>query len=129
MNIEYYPKKIAVERIKYSRPMMAIIDLQGENAVVAPFLDLESHENLLCCAIDEFDSIKNSDLDGYFLIFFDKDIADWSFKLPKNYKELQERNERSKQYYLDGFVAISNFLKEFNFLVGINIPQKYLKTK
>lgn len=125
MNIEYYPKKISVDRVKYSEPMIAIIDLDATNAVVAPFIEVENHTNLLRKSICEFDSITDPHLDAYFLIFFDKDVADWSFQLPKNYKALEEKDDRMKRYYLDGFEAISKFLKEINFLVGINIPKKF----
>lgn len=125
MNIEYYPKKVAVDRVKFSEPLIAIIDCDGLNAVVAPFIEVETHANLLTKALDEFGSIVDTNLDGYFLIFFDKDIADWSYKLPKNYRNLEEKDDRIKRYYTDGFRAISTFLKDFNFLVGINIPKKF----
>lgn len=125
MNIEYYPKKTIVNRAKYTEPMIAIIDLNGENAVVAPYLEVETHNNLLRCSVKEFESLKKGELDDYFSIFFDKDVADWSYNLPKNYKELDEKEDRAKQYYMDGFSAISTFLKELNFLIGINIPKRF----
>lgn len=125
MNIEYYPKKISVDRVKYNEPMIALIDFNGENAIIAPFIEVETHTNLLRKAICEFESISEPDLNNYFQIFFDKDVADWSFSVPKNYKVLDDKDDKSKQYYLDGFNTISLFLKEINFLIGINIPRKF----
>lgn len=125
MNIVYYPKKEMVDRIKYSQSMIAIIDFEGENAIVAPYLEVETHNNLLRCAVTEIEGVEKGLIEDYFLIYFDKDVADWSFDVPKHYCDIEDKNDRAKQYYIDGFSLISQFFKEFNFLIGINIPKRF----
>lgn len=125
MNIEYYPKKEMVDCIKDSQSMIAIIDFEGENAIVAPYLEVETHNNLLRSAVTELGTIQKGNLDDYFLIYFDKDVSDWSFAVPENYCDIEDSDERAKQYYIDGFSVISKFFRDFDFLIGINIPKRF----
>ena len=70
---------------------------------------------------------KDTDIDKFFRIVLDKSGADWTFICPPNYKNIPFKNKRIEAFYKDGFTEISDFLHLIGYLVGINIPKRYIR--
>ena len=69
--------------------------------------------------------MKDTDIDRYFRIVFDRSGADWTFICPPGYKDIPYKEKRIEMFYKDGFAVISEFLHTVGYLVGINIPKRY----
>lgn len=121
MNIKKYPSPEALEiAIKDSEPLLAVISFDGENVIVSPLDEAVEHHILLMKA-----GIDSRKIDKYFRIVFDKEGADWTFVCPPDYKNISDKTRRIREFYKDGFMAISQVLSVLGFVVGINIPRRY----
>lgn len=121
MNIIKYPSEQAVnDAVKHNEPMLATISFDGKTAVVAQIDDAVEHHILLMKT-----GFKDTDIDKFFRIVFDRDGADWTFVCPSDYKEIELKEKRIEYFYKDGFSVISEFLHEIGYLIGINIPGRY----
>ncbi|MCM1530611.1 MAG: hypothetical protein NC093_11550 [Alistipes sp.] len=121
MNIIKYPSEEEVNRnISTDEPLLAIISFDGKTAVMSHIDEAVEHHILLMKA-----GYKDTDIDSFFRIVFDKEGADWTFVCPPNYKNIQFKDKRIEAFYKDGFTVISDFLHSIGYLVGINIPKRY----
>lgn len=121
MNIVKYPTDLAADAaVKAQEPMLALISFDGENAILSPIDDAMEHHILLAKT-----GHSSLDIDKYFRIVLDGDGADWTFICPPDYKGIPDRTRRIASFYRDGFAAISSFLQEIGYLVGIDIPRRY----
>ena len=92
----------------------------GESAVVSPSIETFEHHTLLAQA-----GIRETDIDKYFRIIFDKEGCDWTFICPSDYRNIKDRQKRIMAFYKDGFTAIADFLSQMGYFVDIKIPQRY----
>ena len=106
--------------IKNNEPMLAVISLDGNTAIVSHVDEAVEHHILLAKA-----GISATEIDKYFRIIFDKDGADWTFVCPSDYKSISDKERRISEFYKDGFAAISSFLSNMGFNAEINIPKRY----
>lgn len=121
MNIIKYPSEKDVEQAMQSdEPMLALISFDGETAVISQIDEAVEHHILLMKA-----GFKSTDIDKFFRIVLDRDGAGWTFVCPLDYRGIKYRSKRIKAFYKDGFSAISEFLKNIGYLVGIDIPKRY----
>lgn len=121
MNIIKYPSEKDVEQAMQSdEPMLALISFDGETAVISQIDEAVEHHILLMKA-----GFKSTDIDKFFRIVLDRDGADWTFVCPPDYRGIKYRSKRIEAFYKDGFSAISEFLKNIGYLVGIDIPKRY----
>lgn len=121
MNIIKYPSEEEVNRnISADEPLLAVISFDGKTAVMSHIDEAVEHHILLMKA-----GYKDTDIDSFFRIVFDKEGADWTFVCPPNYKNIQFKDKRIEAFYKDGFTVISDFLHSIGYLVGINIPKRY----
>jgi len=100
--------------------LFAVISFDGGEAIVSHADEAVEHYILLQKA-----GRNGNDIDKYFRIVFDKNSADWIFVCPPDYKNISDKQRRIAQFYKDGFAAISNFLADFGYFSGINIPNRY----
>jgi hypothetical protein len=68
---------------------------------------------------------RESDLDHFFRVVVNNDGADWTFVCPTKYKNIENKDNRIKEFYNDGIDAISKALKAINYDVEITIPARY----
>ena len=101
-------------------PMLVLISFDGETAVISQIDEAVEHHILLMKA-----GFKSTDIDKFFRIVLDRDGADWTFVCPPDYRGIKYRSKRIEAFYKDGFSAISEFLKNIGYLVGIDIPKRY----
>lgn len=121
MNVIKYPSNECVNKaMAADEPLLAVISFDGKNAVISQIDDAVEHHVLLMKA-----GYKDTDIDSFFRIVFDKSGADWTFICPPNYKDIPFRDKRIEAFYKDGFSVISDFLHQAGYLVGINIPKRY----
>lgn len=121
MNIIKYPSEQEVNNtMAHNEPMLAVISFDGETAIISHIDNAMEHHILLMKA-----GFKDTDIDKFFRIIFDKDGADWTFICPPDYKGISFKDRRIEHFYKDGFSVISDFLHEIGYLVGINIPKRY----
>ncbi len=121
MNIIKYPSEQEVnDAIANDEPMLAAISFNGKTAVIAQIDDAVEHHILLMKT-----GFKDTDIDKFFRIIFDRDGADWTFVCPSDYKGIAFKEKRIEHFYKDGFSVISEFLHEIGYLIGINIPKRY----
>ena len=121
MDIKKFPDENSVNSaISADEPLLAIIALDGKTAIVSHIDEAVEHHILLMKA-----GFKDTDIDKYFRIVFDKSGADWTFVCPPDYKNLTYKDKRIEAFYKDGFSVISDFLHSMGYLVGINIPKRY----
>jgi len=121
MNIIKYPSEQTVnDSMEHDEPMLAAISFDGKTAIVAQIDDAVEHHILLMKA-----GFKDTDIDKFFRIVFDRDGADWTFVCPSDYKKIEFKEKRIEYFYKDGFSVISEFLHEIRYLIGINIPKRY----
>ena len=118
--IKYEDLTSISEAIKNNEPLLAVISFDGNTAIVSHVDEAVEHHILLAKA-----GIRQTDIDKYFRIIFDKDGADWTFVCPADYKGITDKQRRIAQFYKDGFASISSFLSDMGFLVDINIPKRY----
>jgi len=121
MNIIKYPSEQSVNSaVRSNEPLLAVISFNGDTAVVSQIDDAVEHNILLMKS-----GFKDTDIDKFFRIVFDRDGADWTFVCPPDYKNIRYRIKRIEAFYNDGFSVISEFLKNMGYLVGIDIPKRY----
>lgn len=121
MNIIKYPSEQAVnDAMAQDEPMLAAIAFDGKTAVMGQIDDAVEHHILLMKA-----GFKDTDIDKFFRIVFDRDGADWTFVCPSDYDGIRFKDKRIECFYKDGFSVISEFLHEIGYLVGIDIPKRY----
>jgi hypothetical protein len=121
MNIIKYPSEQVVnDAMEHDEPMLAAISFNGKTAVIAQIDDAVEHHILLMKT-----GFKDTDIDKFFRIVFDRDGADWTFVCPSDYKEIEFKEKRIEHFYKDGFSVISEFLHEIGYLIGIDIPKRY----
>ncbi|MBR4223251.1 MAG: hypothetical protein IKR73_00415, partial [Oscillospiraceae bacterium] len=119
MDIKRYPSDEDVDKaIEDDEPFLAVISFDGSSAIVAPAVQCGEHHILLMQ-----NGHKSTDIDCFFRIAFDREGADWTFVCPPDYKGLDsDEARRIGAFYKDGFYAISCFLQEMDYIVGIKIP-------
>lgn len=121
MKIIKYPDAANVDNtIKNDDPMLALISFDGKTAIMSHIDEALKHHILLMKV-----GFKDTDIDKYFRIVFDKSGADWTFVCPPNYKNIDFKDKRIEAFYKDGFSVISDFLHSIGYLVGIDIPKRY----
>jgi hypothetical protein len=119
--IEKYNGKLSVDDgIRNNDPLIALIAFDGRIAVVKHCYEEIENRVLL-----KKYKVKDSEMGKFFRIVFKKDIADWSFGCPLDYKNISEEIRRVTVYYKDGMKAISDFLSEFGYFSEIRIPERY----
>lgn len=101
-------------------PMMAVIKTDGTESVISP-LDYGFEHHILIAKAGH----KETEIDNYFRIIFDKNGADWTFVCPPDYKNITLKNYRIKTFYKDGISEIGSFLSTIGYCVSINIPKRY----
>lgn len=100
-------------------PLMAVIAHDSSHAVVSHLDEGCEHHLLLANALDKYN------IDNYFRIIFDSEGADWTFVCPPDYKNISNKEKRIEQFFNDGIVTISVFLKAIEYDIPINIPKRY----
>ena len=121
MEIRKFPDdNIVNSAILSDEPLLAVIAFDGKSAVVSHIDEAVEHHILLMKA-----GFRDTDIDKYFRIVFDKSGADWTFVCPPDYKNITYKDKRIEAFYKDGFSVISEFLHSMGYLVGINIPKRY----
>ncbi len=121
MTIVKYPTEQAVNKaMTQDEPMLAAISFDGETAIVSQIDEVMEHHILLMKS-----GYKDTDIDKFFRIVFDKSGADWTFVCPPDYKNITFKDKRIEAFYKDGFAVISAFLHSMGYLVGIDIPKRY----
>ena len=123
MKIIKYPSEESVnEAVKADEPMLALISFDGKTAIMSQIDEAMEHHIFFKKA-----GYKDTDIDKFFRIVLDKSGADWTFICPPNYKNIPFKNKRIEAFYKDGFTEISDFLHLIGYLVGINIPKRYIR--
>lgn len=121
MKIIKYPSEEDVNKaIAADEPLLAVISFDGRTAVMSQIDEAMEHHILLMKA-----GLKDTDIDSFFRIVFDKSGADWTFICPPDYKNIPFKDKRIEAFYKDGFAVISDFLHSLGYLVGIDIPKRY----
>lgn len=121
MEIVRFPDSEAVaSAIKDDEPLMAVIAFDGSKAVTAPLDEAVEHHILLMKA-----GFRDTDIDRFFRIVFDRSGADWTFVCPPDYKDIPFKDKRIRAFYRDGLNVIGGFLQEMGYITGINIPKRY----
>ena len=121
MNIIKYPSEEAIEKaVSADEPLLALISFDGKTAIMSQADDAVEHHILLMKA-----GYKDTDIDKYFRIVFDKSGADWTFVCPPDYKKIPFKDKRIEAFYKDGFSIIPDFLRSVGYFVGIDIPKRY----
>ena len=121
MEIKKFPDDNSVKNaISADEPLLAVIAFDGKSAIVSHIDEAVEHHILLMKA-----GFRDTDIDKFFRIVFDKSGADWTFVCPPDYKNITYKDKRIEAFYKDGFSVISEFLHSMGYLVGINIPKRY----
>lgn len=118
--IKYPSEENVTEAVKVDEPFLAVISFDGKKAVMCQIDKAMEHHILLMKS-----GYKDTDIDRFFRIVFDKSGADWTFVCPLDYKNIPYKDKRIKAFYKDGIRTISEFLDSINYIVGINIPKRY----
>lgn len=121
MKIIYYSEENrGSEILSDSEPMLAIINHNGDEAVVGLLDEGVEHHILLNKALHKMN------IDQYFRIVFDEDGVDWTFVCPMGYKGIINKEKRIQSFYNDGLKIIRQFLNEIGFKdITIGIPKRY----
>ncbi|MBQ6943934.1 MAG: hypothetical protein IJN43_06325 [Ruminococcus sp.] len=121
MEIRKFPDDNSVKNaISADEPLLAVIAFDGKSAIVSHIDEAVEHHILLMKA-----GFRDTDIDKFFHVVFDKSGADWTFVCPPDYKNITYKDKRIEAFYKDGFSVISEFLHSMGYLVGINIPKRY----
>ncbi len=121
MEIRKFPDDNSVKNaISADEPLLAVIAFDGKSAIVSHIDEAVEHHILLMKA-----GFRDTDIDKFFRVVFDKSGADWTFVCPPDYKNITYKDKRIEAFYKDGFSVISEFLHSMGYLVGINIPKRY----
>lgn len=102
------------EAVRADRPLMAAIGFDGSKAAVVPSAYFGSYELLAASAGIRGDG-------AYFMLSFNSQSADWSFKCPEQYAYIYDPDERTAAYYRDGLSLIPEFLMMFGYFSKLNI--------
>ena len=119
----FFPGREAVEAARREgEPMLLLVSVDGETAVIAPADEAVEHHILLDRAgkagLIEGDS---RDIDRYFRAVVDEEGADWTFVCPAGDKGISDKGRRIAAFYRDGFAAISEALGIMRIFVGIRL--------
>ncbi len=120
----FFPGREAVEAARRGggEPLLLLVSVDGETAVIAPADEAVEHHILLDRAgkagLIEGDS---RDIDRYFRAVVDEEGADWTFVCPAGYKGISDKGQRIAAFYRDGFAAISEALGIMRIFVGIRL--------
>lgn len=121
MTITKYPSPEALdEAIKAREPLLVVISFDGQSAIASPLDEAVEHHILLAKA-----GIRSTDIDKYFRIVLDEDGADWTFVCPPDYKGIEDKTRRIREFYKDGFAIIPQVTSALGYMVGIDIPRRY----
>lgn len=121
MQIIKYPSEESVKNaVRADEPFLAVISFDGKKAIMCQIDEAMEHHILLMN-----NGYKDTDIDKFFRIVFDKSGADWTFVCPPDYKNIPYKDRRIKAFYRDGIYTISEFLNNIGYIVGINIPKRY----
>ena len=123
MKMLFFPGREAVEAARRDRePLLLLVSVDGETAVIAPADEAVEHHILLDRAgkagLIEGDS---RDIDRYFRAVVDEEGAGWTFVCPAGYKGISDKGRRIAAFYRDGFAAISEALGIMRIFVGIRL--------
>lgn len=119
--ITKYPSPEALdEAIKAHEPLLVVISFDGQSAIASPLDEAVEHHILLAKA-----GIRSTDIDKYFRIVLDEDGADWTFVCPPDYKGIEDKTRRIREFYKDGFTIIPQVTSALGYMVGIDIPRRY----
>ena len=119
----FFPGREAVEAARREgEPMLLLVSVDGETAVIAPADEAVEHHILLDRAgkagLIEGDS---RDIDRYFRAVVDEEGADWTFVCPAGYKGISDKGRRIAAFYRDWFATISEALGIMRIFVGIRL--------
>ena len=119
--IKYYGSDTEVKEfiLHTEEPLMTIISHDKTTAVVSLLDEGCEHHMLLAKTLNRYD------IDKFFRIVFDNEGCDWTFVCPPDYKDIANKEKRISQFLKDGTDAITEFLKEIEYNVPINIPKRY----
>lgn len=121
INIKYMPnEKSILDARAVDDPLLLLIS-HGGNTVIMGNIDVYG-EHLILLKNAGWDEV---DLDSFFRVVATSSGADWTFVVPENYKDIQGREERIKNFYDDGIFVITQVLTELQFKPEINIPSRY----
>ena len=123
MKMLFFPGREAVEAARRDgEPLLLLVSVDGETAVIAPADEAVEHHILLDRAgkagLIEGDS---RDIDRYFRAVVDEEGADWTFVCPAGYKGISDKERRIAAFYRAGFAAISEALGIMRIFVGIRL--------
>lgn len=118
--IKYPNEKSVDEAIADDEPMLAVISFDGKTAVLSQIDEAVEHHILLMKA-----GFKDTDIDKFFRIIFNRDGADWTFVCPPDYNNITYKERRIRKFYNDGVSVITEFLKEIGYNAEIEIPKRY----
>ena len=123
MKMLFFPGREAVEAARRDgEPLLLLVSVDGETAVIAPADEAVEHHILLDRAgkagLIEGDS---RDIDRYFRAVVDEAGADWTFVCPAGYKGISDKGRRIAAFYRAGFAAISEALGIMRIFVGIRL--------
>lgn len=121
MNIIKYPSEQEADKaMQDNEPMLCLISFDGERVILSQIDEAMEHHILLAQT-----GFKQTDIDKYFRIIFDREGADWTFVCPPDYKNIKDKQRRIGEFYKDGFTNISAILHELGYLISLNIPNRY----
>lgn len=121
MTITKYPSPESLEEaIKAREPLLVVISFDGQSAIASPLDEAVEHHILLAKA-----GIRSTDIDKYFRIVLDEDGAAWTFVCPPDYKGIEDKTRRIREFYKDGFAIIPQATSALGYMVGIDIPRRY----
>lgn len=121
MNIIKYPDEQSADKaLESGEPMMAVISFDGKTAVLSQIDEAVEHHILLMKA-----GYKDTDIDRFFRVIFDKDGADWTFVCPPDYKNIPFKDKRIGAFYKDGLRCIGELFEELGLILDITIPKRY----
>ena len=121
MNIIKYPSEQEADKaMQDNEPMLCLISFDGERVILSQIDEAMEHHILLTQT-----GFKQTDIDKYFRIIFDREGADWTFVCPPDYKNIKDKQRRIGEFYKDGFTTISAILHELGYLISLNIPNRY----
>ncbi|MBQ8297736.1 MAG: hypothetical protein IJX77_08145 [Ruminococcus sp.] len=125
MNVVKVPSEKDVDKaIEDNQTLLALVDFEGKNAVMCHIDDVDNDDELY--EKSGFDAANKA---KFFRVIFNKQGADWTFKLPTSYKDIGNDRDRMVAFYKDGFAVLSEFLQLQGYFVGIDIPTRYCKFK
>ena len=120
MNIIKYTSEQEVDKaMQDNEPMLCLISFDGERVILSQ-IDVAMEHHILLAQT----GFKQTDIDKYFRIIFDRDGADWTFVCPPDYKNTKDKQRRIGEFYKDGFTTISTILHELGYLISLNIPKR-----